>query len=328
MPLLVDLDGEVLEAATANVWILEHDTATPPLDGRLPGSVRAAALLPARGTRARRRRSARRPGGGRRGLVVLLGQEISSRRSPEAGRHSASVLGLWPRWPRCRPRPTRTRIRSAERASGLAARRADRRLHDGRLGSPAARRGGAGGGPRARSAAAAAGWSLRLTRTSAAAAAAAASARTTPVRASPRTAGSAAPVTRPPSSATSAAVSAMSSGPRLASSSASAIRPGRAGSLAGRRRAPRNRAYADARPRPARARAGLSSTVRSSSPSVRSPPSPRRARCVPPAPPARRPGAHVSAAADPPPEPGLAEPNSSRSAASGRISQTGHRRRC
>jgi para-aminobenzoate synthetase/4-amino-4-deoxychorismate lyase len=46
MPLLVDLDGEVLEAATANVWILEHDAlVTPPLDGRLlPGSVRARLL--------------------------------------------------------------------------------------------------------------------------------------------------------------------------------------------------------------------------------------------------------------------------------------------
>ena len=36
----------MLEAATANVWILEHDTVvTPPLDGRLlPGSVRARLL--------------------------------------------------------------------------------------------------------------------------------------------------------------------------------------------------------------------------------------------------------------------------------------------
>jgi para-aminobenzoate synthetase / 4-amino-4-deoxychorismate lyase len=46
MPLLLDLDGEVLEAATANVWILEQDSlVTPPLDGRqLPGSVRARLL--------------------------------------------------------------------------------------------------------------------------------------------------------------------------------------------------------------------------------------------------------------------------------------------
>ena len=44
--LLVDLDGEVLEAAHANVWIREGSTlVTPPLDGRLlPGTVRARLL--------------------------------------------------------------------------------------------------------------------------------------------------------------------------------------------------------------------------------------------------------------------------------------------
>ena len=44
--LLVDLDGEVLEAAHANVWIREGRTlVTPPLDGRLlPGTVRARLL--------------------------------------------------------------------------------------------------------------------------------------------------------------------------------------------------------------------------------------------------------------------------------------------
>ena len=44
--LLVDLDGEVLEAAHANVWIREGTTlVTPPLDGRiLPGTVRARVL--------------------------------------------------------------------------------------------------------------------------------------------------------------------------------------------------------------------------------------------------------------------------------------------
>jgi para-aminobenzoate synthetase/4-amino-4-deoxychorismate lyase len=43
-PLLVDLDGAVLEAGWANVWALEGDTlVTPPADGRLlPGLVRAA----------------------------------------------------------------------------------------------------------------------------------------------------------------------------------------------------------------------------------------------------------------------------------------------
>jgi para-aminobenzoate synthetase/4-amino-4-deoxychorismate lyase len=46
LPLLVDLDGEVLEAAQANVWIVEGDSlVTPPFDGRqLPGSVRARLL--------------------------------------------------------------------------------------------------------------------------------------------------------------------------------------------------------------------------------------------------------------------------------------------
>jgi para-aminobenzoate synthetase / 4-amino-4-deoxychorismate lyase len=46
VPLLVDLDGQVLEAAHANVWIVEgRDLITPPLDGRLlPGTVRARLL--------------------------------------------------------------------------------------------------------------------------------------------------------------------------------------------------------------------------------------------------------------------------------------------
>jgi para-aminobenzoate synthetase / 4-amino-4-deoxychorismate lyase len=46
VPLLVDLDGDVLEAAHANVWIREGRTlVTPPLDGRLlPGTVRACLL--------------------------------------------------------------------------------------------------------------------------------------------------------------------------------------------------------------------------------------------------------------------------------------------
>jgi para-aminobenzoate synthetase/4-amino-4-deoxychorismate lyase len=50
VPLLVDLDGDVLEAAFANVWIAERDVlVTPPLDGRfLPGTVRAALIMAAR----------------------------------------------------------------------------------------------------------------------------------------------------------------------------------------------------------------------------------------------------------------------------------------
>jgi para-aminobenzoate synthetase / 4-amino-4-deoxychorismate lyase len=46
VPLLTDVDGQVLEAAHANVWIREGTTlVTPPLDGRiLPGTVRARLL--------------------------------------------------------------------------------------------------------------------------------------------------------------------------------------------------------------------------------------------------------------------------------------------
>ena len=46
VPLLVDLDGEVLEVGPGNVWIVEGSALiTPPLDGRvLPGTVRAAVL--------------------------------------------------------------------------------------------------------------------------------------------------------------------------------------------------------------------------------------------------------------------------------------------
>ncbi len=46
LPLLVDADGAVLEAAMSNVWLLEGDTlVTPPADGRLlPGVTRARLL--------------------------------------------------------------------------------------------------------------------------------------------------------------------------------------------------------------------------------------------------------------------------------------------
>ena len=52
VPLIVDLDGDVLEAAHANVWIAEGDAlVTPPLDGRiLPGTVRGRALDAADGS--------------------------------------------------------------------------------------------------------------------------------------------------------------------------------------------------------------------------------------------------------------------------------------
>jgi para-aminobenzoate synthetase / 4-amino-4-deoxychorismate lyase len=50
VPLLVDLDGDVLEAAFSNVWVAEGGTlVTPPLDGRfLPGTVRASVIAAAR----------------------------------------------------------------------------------------------------------------------------------------------------------------------------------------------------------------------------------------------------------------------------------------
>jgi para-aminobenzoate synthetase/4-amino-4-deoxychorismate lyase len=46
MPLLIDSDGAVLEAASANVWVLEGETLiTPPADGRLlPGVTRTRLL--------------------------------------------------------------------------------------------------------------------------------------------------------------------------------------------------------------------------------------------------------------------------------------------
>ena len=46
MPLLIDTDGLVLEAAHANVWIVEgRALLTPPADGRiLPGVTRASLL--------------------------------------------------------------------------------------------------------------------------------------------------------------------------------------------------------------------------------------------------------------------------------------------
>jgi para-aminobenzoate synthetase / 4-amino-4-deoxychorismate lyase len=49
LPLIVDVDGQVLEAATANVFIVEGATVvTPPLDGRLlPGTVRERVLAAA-----------------------------------------------------------------------------------------------------------------------------------------------------------------------------------------------------------------------------------------------------------------------------------------
>jgi para-aminobenzoate synthetase/4-amino-4-deoxychorismate lyase len=48
VPLLIDTDGLVLEAAHANVWILEGAALlTPPADGRILAGVTRAALLAA-----------------------------------------------------------------------------------------------------------------------------------------------------------------------------------------------------------------------------------------------------------------------------------------
>jgi para-aminobenzoate synthetase/4-amino-4-deoxychorismate lyase len=51
VPLLLDTDGQILEAAYANIWIVEGDELiTPPADGRiLPGTTRAALLAAERG---------------------------------------------------------------------------------------------------------------------------------------------------------------------------------------------------------------------------------------------------------------------------------------
>lgn len=60
VPLLVDVDGSVLEAAWANVWLLDgRQLNTPPADGRLLAGVTRARLLelaPSLGLRATERR--------------------------------------------------------------------------------------------------------------------------------------------------------------------------------------------------------------------------------------------------------------------------------
>ena len=56
VPLFADLDGDLLEAGYANLWIVEGDKlTTPPLDGRLlPGTLRARLLAaPAAGLETR-----------------------------------------------------------------------------------------------------------------------------------------------------------------------------------------------------------------------------------------------------------------------------------
>jgi para-aminobenzoate synthetase/4-amino-4-deoxychorismate lyase len=82
VPLLVDTDGLVLEAAYANVWIVEHDRLiTPPADGRiLPGITRASLL-------AGEPSAAEEP----LGLVRLQAAEAIFLTSSIAGRHPAEL---------------------------------------------------------------------------------------------------------------------------------------------------------------------------------------------------------------------------------------------
>ncbi len=81
MPLLVDADGSVLEAAWGNFWLLEGDAlVTPPADGRiLPGVTRALLLelAPALGLHAREQ-------------PITLQRAETGRRSPSSPRRSAS----------------------------------------------------------------------------------------------------------------------------------------------------------------------------------------------------------------------------------------------
>jgi para-aminobenzoate synthetase/4-amino-4-deoxychorismate lyase len=82
VPLLVDTDGLVLEAAYANVWIREGEALiTPPADGRiLPGITRAALLAQAPCAREEPLEVAR-----------LLRAEEVFLTSSIAGRHTAAL---------------------------------------------------------------------------------------------------------------------------------------------------------------------------------------------------------------------------------------------
>jgi para-aminobenzoate synthetase/4-amino-4-deoxychorismate lyase len=90
VPLLVDTDGRVLEAAYANVWIVEGDELiTPPADGRiLPGTTRAALLASEPGAREETFDLARLAGAD----SVFLTSSISGRHPARLDR-PASALG-------------------------------------------------------------------------------------------------------------------------------------------------------------------------------------------------------------------------------------------
>ncbi|MGA2014209.1 MAG: aminotransferase class IV [Solirubrobacteraceae bacterium] len=97
VPLLVDRDGSVLEAAWANVWLLRGERLiTPPADGRLLAGVtraRLLALAPALGLRAAERRiTVREVAGGCAFLTssLQLAAAISAGGAGEPGRPGAA----------------------------------------------------------------------------------------------------------------------------------------------------------------------------------------------------------------------------------------------
>ena len=93
VPLLVDTDGCVLEAAYANVWIVESGALiTPPADGRiLPGTTRAAVLAADRSARQEPI-----------DLVRLASADYVFLTSSIAGRHPARLAPGWLDEPRPR----------------------------------------------------------------------------------------------------------------------------------------------------------------------------------------------------------------------------------
>ena len=93
VPLLVDTDGCVLEAAYANVWIVESGALiTPPADGRiLPGTTRAALLIAGRSAREEPI-----------DLVRLACADDVFLTSSIAGRHAARLAPGWDDEPRPR----------------------------------------------------------------------------------------------------------------------------------------------------------------------------------------------------------------------------------
>jgi para-aminobenzoate synthetase / 4-amino-4-deoxychorismate lyase len=93
VPLLLDTDGLVLEAAHANIWIIEHDALiTPPADGRiLPGLTRAALLATEQSAREEAIELARL----QRADAVFLTASISGRHPAElAPGHTAPTVVL------------------------------------------------------------------------------------------------------------------------------------------------------------------------------------------------------------------------------------------